>query len=56
MVNKSNLIINGIEEGAKSIEKLFNEIIAEKFPNLWKDKKYLKWQIDLDKKRLFVSR
>jgi hypothetical protein len=38
IIKKPNLRIHGVEEGAeiqtKGIENLFNEIIAENFPNL----------------------
>jgi hypothetical protein len=42
MINKSNLRIYGVEKRpeiqTKGIGKLFNEIIAENFPNLGKDR------------------
>jgi hypothetical protein len=41
VIKKPNLQISGVEEGTKietkGIENLFNEIIAENFPNIGKE-------------------
>jgi hypothetical protein len=50
-----NLRIHGMEEGAEGIGKLFNETIAENFPNLCNStdnrvQEAFKFQIDMNRK------